>query len=522
MSLAIREATGDADLAAYAAIVNAGSPEDPTSVAELRWSDATYPGGLRLLAHLDGRTVGAASVGRIYVHPPEFPYLWGTLDVLADARRQGVGTALLTRISAHAATEGKVGLHIPASASRPFAVEFLLHRRFEEHERMTALRLDLDGLAPPEVDAPSGLTLTTLAEHPELVTGVHRVALEAFNDIPGGDEPMTVGDLAEFRARDVDRRLDPGRGVLRRGRGGDRGRRRLLEPDADARLDDDRVVRHDRGAAGMARPRRGRGPQAGNHRLGHRSRSDSPRHRQRHRQRPDARREREARLPAPARSAHPARSAVRRHDGAMTDASPSSGPLPPDPIAYDSPSATSTPGCEACPAPYIVGGTDPDPEVGLARGAQVRALLIWMVATIIVAGFMIGIAIALALGALTAWRPARPARSRPRPGPPPTTALVETLRDAHPHPLGQPAVHPAAPDGELSPRGTSRQAPRGRASRPRSSSPCPGRGSVHVRLRGDGTGGEPLLLLSHLDVVPAPPERWTHEPFAADLADGYV
>ena len=52
--------------------------------------------------------------------------------------------------------------------------------------------------------------------------------------------------------------------------------------------------------------------------------------------------------------------------------------------------------------------------------------------------------------------------------------------------------------------------------------PEPGRGSVHVRLRGDGTGGEPFLLLSHLDVVPAPPDRWTHAPFAADIADGYV
>jgi acetylornithine deacetylase/succinyl-diaminopimelate desuccinylase-like protein len=53
--------------------------------------------------------------------------------------------------------------------------------------------------------------------------------------------------------------------------------------------------------------------------------------------------------------------------------------------------------------------------------------------------------------------------------------------------------------------------------------PAAGRGSVVARVRGDGTGGDPLLLLSHLDVVPAPPEApWTHDPFAADLDDGYV
>jgi acetylornithine deacetylase/succinyl-diaminopimelate desuccinylase-like protein len=52
--------------------------------------------------------------------------------------------------------------------------------------------------------------------------------------------------------------------------------------------------------------------------------------------------------------------------------------------------------------------------------------------------------------------------------------------------------------------------------------PFPGRGSIVARLHGDGTGGDPLLLLSHLDVVPAEPEGWTHDPFGGDVADGYV
>ncbi len=58
--------------------------------------------------------------------------------------------------------------------------------------------------------------------------------------------------------------------------------------------------------------------------------------------------------------------------------------------------------------------------------------------------------------------------------------------------------------------------------RPEVVEPFPGRGSVACRLLGDGTGGGPLLLLSHLDVVPAPLDGWTHDPFAGDVDDGYV
>lgn len=99
--------------------------------------------------------------------------------------------------------------------------------------------------------------------------------------------------------------------------------------------------------------------------------------------------------------------------------------------------------------------------------------------------------------------------------------VVDTLRDLIRIPSINPP-DPAAPDGETR---VARYIAGWLADlglRPELVEPVPGRGSVHVRLRGDGTGGDPILLLSHLDVVPAPPERWSHDPFAADVDDGYI
>lgn len=206
MTFSIRRGTSeDADLAAIARIVNEVSPEEPTSVDELRWADATYPGGARLLASIDDRPVGVATVGRIYMYPPDYPAFWATLAVLPDARRQGIGTALLVGVSAVARAAGKRELHVPAVASRPEGVEFLLRRGFKEVERARAVELPLAGRRAPAVDPPPGVAVHSLAERPDLVAGVHAVALEAFPDIPGGDDPIAVGDLAEFQARDVDR-----------------------------------------------------------------------------------------------------------------------------------------------------------------------------------------------------------------------------------------------------------------------------------------------------------------------------
>jgi len=209
MTVVIRTASSDdADLELIAAIVNRTSPEDGTSVEELRWSSATYPGEARFIAELDGRPVGTTTVGRIYVHPPDYEALWVTVDVLPEARRRGAGSALLDASARVAAGAGKRHVHVPVAADRPESVAFLERRGFVEFERAHAVRLDLGGLARTaalEPVVPDGIDLTDLATRPDLVAGVHDLALEAFLDIPGGDEPMAVGDLAEFRARDVDR-----------------------------------------------------------------------------------------------------------------------------------------------------------------------------------------------------------------------------------------------------------------------------------------------------------------------------
>lgn len=205
MSVAIRRADGgDTDLATVAAIVNITSPESPTSGAEQHWSDETYPGTVRLIAEVDRQPVGAASVGRIYMYASDYDGLWGSVDVLPNARRRGVGGALLRAIAAEAAAFGKGFLHIPATDARPEGITFLERRGFVEIDRHRIVRLELADIERPEVVAPAGLVLTDLARRPDLLEGVHRVAVEAFPDIPGS-EPMVTGDIAEFRARDVDR-----------------------------------------------------------------------------------------------------------------------------------------------------------------------------------------------------------------------------------------------------------------------------------------------------------------------------
>jgi acetylornithine deacetylase/succinyl-diaminopimelate desuccinylase-like protein len=51
--------------------------------------------------------------------------------------------------------------------------------------------------------------------------------------------------------------------------------------------------------------------------------------------------------------------------------------------------------------------------------------------------------------------------------------------------------------------------------------PSPGRGSLLATLKGNGKK-RPVLLLNHIDVVPVEKERWTVDPFAGIIQDGYL
>lgn len=72
-------------------------------------------------------------------------------------------------------------------------------------------------------------------------------------------------------------------------------------------------------------------------------------------------------------------------------------PLPPDPAEYDSARAQIA-RAKGLEAPYIAGGRDPDPEPALREERYYGKLLIAMVVALILAGFVMGVVIAIATG----------------------------------------------------------------------------------------------------------------------------
>jgi GNAT superfamily N-acetyltransferase len=195
---------GAADLPAVAALMHEVAPEMALTADELAHEQMLTPGGRRFVAEVGGELAGVGVASTFYAREPEFEGSWTTLQVREPFRRRGIGSALLTRIAEHAAVLGKGSLHMWTSEARAETGPWLTRRGFAEHERAKYVALPLAGLAPPAVDPPPGVELTTLAARPELVAAIYDAALEAEADIPSAD-PFVPVTIEQWRTFAVDR-----------------------------------------------------------------------------------------------------------------------------------------------------------------------------------------------------------------------------------------------------------------------------------------------------------------------------
>lgn len=112
--------------------------------------------------------------------------------VLPEARRHGVGAALLESMSEHARESGRSQLWGRIRADDPGSLAFAGERGFRETGRERDVVLDVER-APIGVAHVPGIEFTTLAERPDLVQAVYELDVEVTPDVPahGDQEPMT-------------------------------------------------------------------------------------------------------------------------------------------------------------------------------------------------------------------------------------------------------------------------------------------------------------------------------------------
>ena len=173
-SLVIRSATSDADLEAWRRVRLAVLPgERAAPVEEMR--AAMTPQTRHVLAELDGAVVGSGLADR-----SSFGYAGLHPRVVPEARRRGIGTALLADLAAHAVAQGfsEAGGEVEDEGSLWFAERSGLREVDRQMEQLRTV-----GVEPwPEI--PAGVEVVTAADRPDLwATAYEAIAVEAFADM---------------------------------------------------------------------------------------------------------------------------------------------------------------------------------------------------------------------------------------------------------------------------------------------------------------------------------------------------
>jgi mycothiol synthase len=181
--IAVRPAESDADLDAWRRVRMAVLPEERALTVEEMRRAATST-SLYLLAELDDRVVGAGIGGRSDLAGQGFL----SPRVLPEARRRGVGTALLRELAEHVQQLGfdRAGTFVDDLGSLAFAERFGFREVDRDVEQVRTVGDEPRPVPPP------GIEVVSLAERPELFEhAYHKLALEAFRDF-ALDRPIEI------------------------------------------------------------------------------------------------------------------------------------------------------------------------------------------------------------------------------------------------------------------------------------------------------------------------------------------
>ncbi len=181
----IRECASEADEQVSLDIHNAVWPDQAVTMAEVRSFKSSLRGNADFVAVLGGANVGSAFVA-ILPHRPDRAFVLAT--VLAERRRLGAGTVLYEAVSRWARGRSLETMLAPVAEDDGESLAFAGRRGFVEVERNPRMVLDLTTMGKPPVVPPAGIQITSWAGRPELARGIYEVAVEAYADVPGGEQ----------------------------------------------------------------------------------------------------------------------------------------------------------------------------------------------------------------------------------------------------------------------------------------------------------------------------------------------
>jgi ribosomal protein S18 acetylase RimI-like enzyme len=193
----IRAVSGYDDLKRWVNARNSVRPDDGWTPEMLALLRATEVDRVDLMALEGDEVAGIAFVAGGPVSTPERTF--AEVIVVHEARRRGVGGALLDAVLADAASRRSETLEFFVRDEEIDANAMLERRGFELHRTLDSLGVDLSQEPPPAPPLAEGVELGWLNERPSAVTGMYALAHIVHNEAEGA-LPRIASTMADWEA----------------------------------------------------------------------------------------------------------------------------------------------------------------------------------------------------------------------------------------------------------------------------------------------------------------------------------